>query len=164
MNNFPWEYEDENVILFWGGVFSNWFPSDIVLEGVEYDGVEQYMMAEKARRFGDDEILEKIMATPNPREQKALGRQVRGFDADIWLEECCDLVYPAIRAKFEQNPDLLGWLEKSGNRLIAEASPVDRIWGIGLAPDNPLARDPKNWEGKNFLGKLIMQARDELVT
>lgn len=163
MPNFPWEFENDEMILFWGGVFSNWFSSEFSVYGTKYSSVEQFMMAEKAKFFGDLDALDEIMATHNPRTQKAIGRRVQDFDANKWLDRCQSIVYPGIRAKFEQNSYLLEFLRESGDRIIAEASPYDKIWGIGLAPNDPLATDQKNWQGKNFLGKLIMQARKELL-
>lgn len=163
MGNFPWEFENDEMILFWGGVFSNWFSSDFTVHGTEYSSVEQFMMAEKARFFGDLDALDEIMATHNPRKQKEIGRRVQNFDADAWMERCREVVYPGILAKFDQNPDLLAFLRESGDRVIAEASPYDRIWGIGLAPNDARATDQANWNGQNFLGELIMRARKELV-
>jgi ribA/ribD-fused uncharacterized protein len=134
----------------------------VVIEGVTYNCVEQHMMVQKARVFNDPATEKLIMATNIPREQKLLGRKVAGFDADIWKGCCLELVLPAIVAKFEQNAALGQLLLTTGDKKIAEASPYDQIWGIGLSPDDLRARDPKNWAGANFLGELLMIARTEL--
>jgi hypothetical protein len=91
-----------------------------------------------------------------------LGRGVAGFDKKVWTECCMEKCLPGVRAKFVQNEALSGLLQGTGKKVIAEASPYDKIWGIGLAPDNPLALDQANWNGTNFLGKLLMVVRDEI--
>jgi ribA/ribD-fused uncharacterized protein len=160
--NKHWEYEDENVILFFGGIFSNWYIAPIVLASVKYNCVEQFMMYEKAVYFKDYQIAQRIMHTYNPGNQKKLGRQVQNFNADKWIKDCKKIVYPAILAKFTQHEKLKEILLSTGDKNIAEASPYDKIWGIGLSTNDPLARNPSNWNGKNFLGHLIMKAREEL--
>jgi ribA/ribD-fused uncharacterized protein len=157
-----WEYMDENVVLFWSGVLSNWYKSDFNVDGVTYNCVEQYMMQQKAIVFGDIATAAAIMATKSPKNQKALGRAVSNFDATRWSACCQAEVYPGIYSKFKQNNVLQELLLSTGNRIIAEASPFDTVWGIGLAPDNPLALDQKNWRGTNYLGQLLMLAREHL--
>lgn len=156
----PWEYMDDNVVLFWGGVLSNWFKSPFEIDGMKYNCVEQFMMRRKAVVFGDHVTEQLIMLNGNPREQKMLGRQVKNFDQKTWEACCLEEVLPGILAKFGQNESLRQLLLSTGNRIIAEASPYDRIWGIGLAPDDPAARDPAKWQGKNYLGELLMVARN----
>jgi ribA/ribD-fused uncharacterized protein len=158
----PWEYMDDNVVLFWGGVLSNWFQSPFEIDGTVYNCVEQFMMRRKAVVFGDTMVEQQIMATTNPREQKMLGRKVANFVQADWEACCLEEVLPGILAKFEQNEALRQLLISTGSRVIAEASPMDKIWGIGLAPDDVDARDPANWQGKNYLGELLMVARDSL--
>ena len=162
MNKKPWEFENSEMVLFWGGVLSNWYKSDFEVDGTTYNSVEQHMMAEKARQFNDTASLELIMASTNPRDQKMLGRGVAGFDATVWTGCCLERCLPGIRAKFMQNESLAGLLQGTGSKVIAEASPYDKIWGIGLAPDDPLALDQANWAGANFLGELLMIVRDEI--
>jgi len=158
----PWEYEDEDVVLFWGGVLSNWYKSDFILDGVMYTSAEQHMMAEKARYFNDSASETKIMNEQNPRQQKLYGKQVVGFDTDKWKNVCVDLVYPGIKAKFEQNQAIAQLLLATGDKSIAEASPYDKIWGIGLATTDERAIDPENWDGTNLLGEILMLVRTEL--
>ena len=162
MDNKHWEYEDTDMILFWNGIFSNWYPASFVIEGVEYNCVEQYMMAEKARFFNDTEIEQKIMEARLPGNQKGLGRKVQNFDADAWMAVCREKVLPGIIAKFKSHPSLKKLLLQTGDKIIAEASPVDKIWGIGLAPDDTKAQDQANWDGLNILGELTMEARRQL--
>jgi ribA/ribD-fused uncharacterized protein len=153
----------DNFLFFWGGTYSQWCPSDFTIEGIVYNTCEQYMMAKKALLFGDAETYTKIMAASNPRTQKALGRQVKGFDKDKWEAVCRDIVYNANYAKFTQNPFMKAELLATGSLEIVEASPEDKIWGIGLAEDNPLAWDRKTWQGTNWLGLAIMEVRKTLL-
>lgn len=152
----------EQFVLFWGGWPSQWAKSNFVVDRIPYNCCEQFMMAEKARVFGDFQAESAILAAPNPRKQKALGRQVRGFDAGVWNAVCRGIVYRANLAKFEQSGELYELLMATGERQIVEASPEDAIWGIGLAQDDPRAHDPSRWQGTNWLGVALMQVRDEL--
>jgi hypothetical protein len=149
-------------VFFWGGWPSQWHKCRFRVDGLEYNCCEQFMMAEKARVFADWEAEAAILATPNPRQQKALGRKVRNFDADVWNSVCRGIVYRANLAKFEQNGELYDLLMGTGDRTIVEASPQDAIWGIGLRQDDPRAHDPAQWRGTNWLGIALMQVRDEL--
>lgn len=146
-------------IFFWGEWPSNWTPSPFVLDGVQYNCVEQYMMAEKARLFGDTQTLSRIMATSDPRDQKRYGRQVVGFDSDKWSEVCYNVVLKATIEKYRQNPDLRELLFSTGEDIFVEASPHDVIWGIGMGKTDLGVEDPKNWKGQNLLGKAITEAR-----
>ena len=152
----------ERFVFFWGGWPSQWHKCTFRIDGLAYNCCEQFMMAEKARVFGDFGAETAILAAPNPRKQKALGRQVRGFDAGVWDAVCRGIVYRANLAKFEQNGELYDLLLATGDRTIVEASPEDAIWGIGLAQDDPRAQDPSQWRGTNWLGVALMQVRDEL--
>lgn len=154
----------KDTIFFWGGPFSQWHAATIKIEGQEYSCNEQYMMAEKARLFGDTEMLEKIMATKNPRDQKAYGRKVKNFDPVKWNEISRLVVYRANWAKFTQNDDLNTILAKTMSHEIVEASPEDCIWGIGLSEDNPDRFDRSKWRGTNWLGEAIMQVRWDYAT
>ena len=87
--------EDE-FVLFWGGPFSNWYPSPFTVDGVEYNCGEQFMMQKKALLFGDIESAKLIMEERNPREQKVLGRKVKNFDPVIWDSVCRDNSFLAI--------------------------------------------------------------------
>lgn len=153
--------EQDQFVFFWGGPFSQWAKYSMVIAGVEYVTCEQYMMAEKARLFGDKETEEAIMATRNPRDQKALGRKIKGFDKALWESICVETVYQGNLAKFSQHPELAEMLLATNDKVIAEASPSDIIWGIGMAEDNPYVTDMTRW-GTNLLGKVIMRVRATL--
>ena len=152
----------EEFTFFWGGVFSNWAPSKFIIDGVTFSCGEQYMMYKKALMFKDYDSAKKIMETSNPKEQKAIGRQVKSFKDDIWVKYCRDIVYDANYAKFTQNEDMLEELLSTGNKELVEASPYDRRWGVGMSEDNPFIQDKANWDGLNWLGEIITKVRENI--
>jgi ribA/ribD-fused uncharacterized protein len=121
------------------------------------------MMAGKARLFGDESSAERVLSTPDPAAVQALGRRVRDFDQAVWEAHRFDLVVAGNVAKFGQDPDLRNYLVGTGDRVLVEASPIDRIWGIGLAGTDPQAQDPAGWRGLNLLGFALMRARARLA-
>jgi len=153
----------EKFTFFWSGPFSNWHASPFEIDGVWYNCSEQWMMAEKARIFNDTATLAKIMASPDPKEQKAYGRLVQGFDKAKWDAVARDVVYKGCLAKFSQNPDLKAALLATEGTTMVEASPVDKIWGIGLKKDDPRVRDRSQWCGQNWLGQVLDRVRAELL-
>ena len=161
-------------LLFWGHtapasgdvgphVLSQWWPAEFEVDGVTYPTAEHYMMAEKARLFDDDEALAEILAAKSPAEAKAGGRRVRGFTDEVWREHREDIVRQASIAKFASDKQLRSYLVGTGARVLVEASPRDRIWGIGMGRNNPAAEKPSQWRGRNLLGFALMQARAELA-
>jgi ribA/ribD-fused uncharacterized protein len=141
--------------------FSQWHRCTFVVDGKTFGCAEQYMMHGKALLFGDGEIAAQILAAAHPRDHKALGRKVRGFDDAMWKRERERIVRDGNRAKFTQNAELRAQLVATRGTLLVEASPRDRIWGIGLAATDPRAKDPTKWRGQNLLGKLLTALRDE---
>jgi ribA/ribD-fused uncharacterized protein len=140
------------------------------IDGVFYNCCEQYMMAEKARLFGDQEALEQIMATSEPKEQKAWGRKVQGFVKEEWerIEEngkpfCWNAVYKANYHKFTQNKGLRHELFSTAGTTLVEASPYDDVWGIKLGEEDPRALDRSQWQGTNWLGEVLTQLREDLM-
>jgi len=143
--------------------FSNWHPAKFLGEnGVEYNCSEQYMMAEKARVFGDETIREMILMSKDPGEQKDLGRKVAGFDTEEWGKHAKDVVYRACYHKFTQNPKMMAKLMETAGTLLVEASIHDKVWGIGLSEDDPARLNPKNWKGTNWLGEVLTKLREDL--
>jgi ribA/ribD-fused uncharacterized protein len=120
------------------------------------------MMAEKARTFNDMDAYQKIMNAETPKEMKALGRQVRNFDAFVWNKRAKQVVVQGNIHKFSQNDDLLKFLLSTGDKVLVEASPYDKIWGIGMSERDYGVDNPHNWKGMNWLGFALMEARDEL--
>lgn len=140
-------------------VLSQWYESPFVCDGVAYRTAEHYMMAEKARLFQDDQNLAAIMAAVTPDEAKSLGRLVRGFLPDRWNAECVAIVRRGSVAKFGATPEMRAYLVGTGSHVLVEASPQDRIWGVGMGKNDPLVESPSGWRGRNLLGFALMQAR-----
>lgn len=155
----------EKFNYFWSNQspFSNWFKADFELEGIKFCSTEQHMMYHKALLFDDPEIATKILETSNPGKQKAFGRNVKNFRGDIWDEHCKEIVYQGNKGKFTQNENLLKHLLNTKGKTLVEASPVDAIWGIGLAEDDPRAKNRHTWRGKNWLGEVLTKLRDDLI-
>ncbi|MGV4928801.1 NADAR family protein (plasmid) [Streptomyces sp. BHT-5-2] len=161
-------------VCFWGhrpprggGVgascFSQWWPAPFTVDGVRYATAEHWMMAGKARLFGDAEAERLVLAAAHPKQAKDAGRTVRGFDEEVWRQHRFALVVEGSTHKFGQHPELRKFLLGTGSRVLVEASPLDRIWGIGLAADDARAADPARWLGPNLLGFALMAARQQLA-
>lgn len=159
-------------VFFWGhqkpnsGVskscFSQWYEASFELEGKTYLTAEHFMMAEKARLFGDRESEIKVLNASNPGEAKKIGRSVKGFNEATWLENRFPIVVAANLAKFGQNEELKEFILGTNERVLVEASPLDKIWGIGLAADDQRAENPNLWKGENLLGFALMEVRSKL--
>ncbi|MEM7180002.1 MAG: NADAR family protein [Spirochaetota bacterium] len=160
-------------LFFWGhqkpksGVnqscFSQWYDAPFTKDDVFYSTAEHFMMAGKALLFKDQAMYEKILQAKTPGEAKKLGRQIQGFTNDVWLQHRFGIVVEANLLKFSQNLELKQYLLNTQGRVLVEASPVDAIWGIGLAADNPDAGKPKLWQGLNLLGFALMVVRERLL-
>lgn len=149
-------------IFFWDGIFSQWYPCQFTIDGIKYNCAEQYMMAAKAKLFGDFESLQAIMMTSEPARQKILGRLVRNFDKERWEMVALEIVTEGNYAKFTQSKTLKDQLLRTDDKIIVEASPYDTIWGIGLDEDDPDRFDESKWKGTNWLGIAIMNARKRI--
>lgn len=162
-------------LFFWGhtpnrdksigkSCFSQWWGSPFTVEGITYKTAEHWMMAEKARLFDNHTILSEIINCDSPAEAKKLGRKVNGFISDKWDKQKYQIVKQANLFKFSQNKDLKEFLLNTKNRVLVEASPTDRIWGIGMSQSSENAKNPLMWRGENLLGFALMEVRDELIT
>lgn len=163
-------------LFFWGhqpakdgsiqeSCFSQWWSEHpFEVDGIVYPTAEHWMMAGKARLFNDLEALTAILNCKSPAEAKDLGRTVRGFEPSIWEATKYDLVKTGNTHKFSQHPTLKTFLSNTGDRVLVEASPVDRIWGIGLAKNDPAIENPHQWKGENLLGFALMEVRDLIFT
>ena len=143
--------------------FSQWYPAPFEIDGIVYPTAEHFMMAEKARLFDDPRALAQVLAAATPNEAKSLGRRVAGYDDARWTARRFDAVVEGNLAKFAQSNKLRAFLLATAPAVLVEASPVDAIWGIGMAADDPRAADPLRWEGLNLLGFALMAVRDRLA-
>lgn len=143
-------------------LLSQWYPAPFEVDGVRYPTAEHFMMAEKARLFGDEAMLREVLAAHDPGAAKDAGRRIAHFDEAIWAERRFDIVKRACMAKFDSDDELRSFLQSTGSRVLAEASPRDRVWGIGLSEQDSDARRPSRWRGLNLLGFALMEARAEL--
>ena len=153
----------EKYTFFWSGIYSQWYKAQFTIQGTTYNCAEQYMMHQKAILFGDYEAAHLIMQTRNPREQKAIGRTVKGFIASVWESRAKFIVKRGNHAKFTQNPKLLEALLATAPTILVEASPRDPIWGIGIDEEKARRTPAELWPGKNWLGEVLTELRDELV-
>jgi ribA/ribD-fused uncharacterized protein len=165
--------ETLDILPFWGhraradgsvgaGCLSQWWPAEFTVDGVAYATAEHWMMAGKARLFDDPGGLAAVLAAAGPQAAKAAGRRVRGFDERKWKEARYGLVVEGNLAKFGQHPDLRAFLLSTGDRILVEASPFDRIWGVGMGRNNADVFRPSAWRGKNLLGFALMDVREVL--
>ena len=129
-------------------------------EGIEYTCAEQYMMAKKAQLFKDHDAYDVIMTDIHPRKMQQYGRQVSNFDKSVWDQNAIAIVYQGNLYKFQDNPELLKKLITTRGTTLVEASPVDKIWGIGLSEDNYKCLKRENWRGTNWLGYTLTNLRD----
>lgn len=153
-----------NYHFFYKGPLTQWFKSPFTVEGVTYGCAEQYMMHQKALLFGDTETAEKIMATQSPKEQQDLGRVVKNYKQSVWDANKLRIVYKGNYEKFSQNPELKKVLFETGHSILVEASPIDTVWGIGMAEGDVGIDNPENWKGQNLLGWLVQLVRNQLMS
>lgn len=154
-----------NYTFFWRkeSPFSQWHPSIFTINGRQYCTAEQWMMWSKAMLFGDEKIAEKIMATRDPSKHKMLGKEVKNFNEEIWAENRLKIVYLGNHKKFTANDNLLQALGNTKGTTLVEASPYDKIWGIGMLESNPDVLDFNKWKGQNLLGYVLTELRDDLM-
>jgi ribA/ribD-fused uncharacterized protein len=148
--------------------FSQWHPAkflgDVYQYGDEelaayFENAEQYMMWRKAWLFKDEEVAYKVIDTPDPRTVKALGKDVQNFDQRLWDACKFDIVVLGNLYKFSQNKHLGQKLLDTGKKILVEASPSDKIWGIGLDEETARKTPEDDWPGENLLGKALMRVR-----
>lgn len=161
---FFWKHTPSSDELITKTCLSQWWYYDFKVSDTVYHTAEHWMMAKKSELFNDIEILDKILNTKSPAEVQQLGRKVKNFDAKVWDKEKYRLVVDGNFHKFSQHPALKDFLLNTNERILVEASPVDKIWGIGMAADNPHIENPLLWKGENLLGYALMEVRDKLNT
>lgn len=149
-----------NIIGFWGvreqyGKFSNWYKCKFEYNGITFNSSEQALMYMKAITFKNDDIAQEILGTSNQKMIKELGRKVTNYDEKVWGSVRYGIMVDILKCKFEQNESLRDLLLSTGSAEIYEASPNDRIWGIG-------SKDVNDIRGQNLLGKALMEVRESL--
>lgn len=147
-------------LMFWGSEFSNWYKTPTIINNISYNCIEQYMMHSKALLFGDISTAELIMKTSNQRDQKALGRTVKNYDDAIWSEKRFEIVKAGVKQKFLSNKTLFDLFIKHKDCYFVEASPLDKIWGIGYDTDNAIANI--DYWGLNLLGQIYNDLRHDI--
>jgi ribA/ribD-fused uncharacterized protein len=152
-------YTEGGYAFFYNGPFSNWFPAEFTIDGIKYNCGEQYMMHVKALFFKDKETAKKIMQESRPAKQKELGRSVKNYNDNTWSKVRYELVKNGLKEKFNQNKNLKKFLLSYRQFIIVEASPFDRIWGIGY-DDRCAINNVGNW-GENLLGKILTELANE---
>lgn len=160
------EYKNEPYIYFWGHqgkhpktCLSQWYPSPFIVDGYKYATAEHWMMAQKALLFNDPGTFNKIIQSVDPREVKAMGRKIKGFDSAIWDDEKYYIIVEGNVEKFKQNPSLKDYLLSTNNAICVESSPYDKIYGIGLTEHDARGLSHHQWKGENLLGFALMEVR-----
>ena len=157
-------------LFFWGhhnknnkitkSCLSQWWPCKFKSNNIEYNCAEQYMMSEKAKLFKDEKAYQLIIKESSQAKIKKLGRLIKNFNDEEWNINKIDIVLEGNILKFSQNEELKNFLIETGDKILVEASPYDKIWGIGLDENNPDAKNPYKWKGENLLGFTLMEVRD----
>lgn len=168
------EYDEEDFIFFFSHkaskskevtdtCLSQWYKCCFYEDKILFTSAEQYMMYKKAILFEDYEIAYCILESENPKDIKAYGRKVKNFKDEIWIKNREKIVLQANLLKFSQNLKLKEYLINTKNKILLEASPYDKIWGIGMKKESEGITNMKNWKGKNLLGFKLMSVRDRLM-
>ncbi|KAF8908437.1 hypothetical protein CPB85DRAFT_1309450 [Mucidula mucida] len=140
-----------------------WKPTEphVQVEGfgdITFATAEHWMMFQKAVLFNDAGMIE--TSRGDLAQVKALGRKVANFDEETWNQNRSQIVLEGSLHKFQQNEELRETLLATGTKKLVEASPRDRIWGVGYGHKNAL-KMKQQW-GLNLLGKALEEAREKL--
>lgn len=156
--------ENKKYTFFWktASPFSQWHPVGFTIDGIHYKTAEHYMMWKKAMLFGDAIKAEEVLQTNHPKDTKQKGKEVSGFNKEEWEQNCKRFVYEGNHAKFTQNPVMLKALMDTGDNLLVEASPYDKIWGIGLSEEQAKKTPEAQWPGTNWLGEVLTKLKEDL--
>lgn len=154
----------DEFVFFWGGSFSNFSK---VSEGVEYKGKifptsEHAFMYGKALQFKDLDIAKQLETAKTPKDAKRLGRKVKGYDDEVWSDVRYEIMKEVCLSKYTRSPYHKRQLLNTGTKELVEASPYDKVWGIGMSKDDNGVEDRRNWKGENLLGKVLMEVREEI--
>lgn len=143
--------------------FSQWFRCRFYADGIRFITAEQYMMFHKAMLFHDSETAKKILATEEIAEHKRLGRRVKKYNEEVWVLHRRRVAYEANKHKFSQDLTLLETLLHTAGEILVEASPNDKVWGVGMSAEDPDIADPAKWRGENYLGYVLTMLREDIM-
>ncbi len=155
--------ETDTHVYFWRGEFSNWYPCIFRYEDHTFYNSEQAFMWVKAKFFDDDEIAKQLLVETNPQYAKALGRKVKNFNDEMWAVASFPAMIAVNYAKWSSSHFMMDTILSTNPKILVEASPYDKIWGVGLRQDDDLILDKNNWKGMNLLGKALMNVRKEIM-
>jgi len=154
--------ETKTHIYFWGSFLSNFAPAKMKFAGIDFHTSEQLFMFLKAKYFEDEDMAQMIATRgQDPKDAKRFGRKVEGFNDEEWVDAREQMMHIAVQRKF-MDEDLMKQLLDTGDKILVEGSPYDKVWGVGLVYDGKEILDEENWDGLNLLGKVLMQLRDEI--
>lgn len=151
-----------NYYFFYSGPFSQWYNSPFEYNNMKFSCCEQFMMVDKAIIFSDPDSANAILTTKHPQDQKALGRKIKNFEQKLWDKVKLDFVFTGNYLKFTSSEELKETILRTGNSLLVEASPYDKIWGIGLSMSDSRKEDESLWRGQNLLGICITAVREKI--
>lgn len=178
-NNEVYVYDSNDVLMGYGGVsrsspLSNFYKTQFNYNGNEFPNSETAIMYTKAQTFGDQTTADKILKCKEPSGAKRLGRKVKPFEPNKWIESRDENVPKILYQKFTQNSKLKEWLISTGNAVLAEIAIEDSrgrirykdmLWGIGIGAHHKDIDKPNEWHkfGENYLGKTLMNVRQTIV-
>lgn len=156
--------QTDEFVFFYGkqDYLSNFYPTMFQVDNIQFICGEQYIMYMKAKLFADHKTAAFILKETVPSKMKALGRQVQNYDDQRWSRLRENIAYIGLLEKYKQNLDLKTLILATGDKEIVEASPNDRVWGIGMGASHPQVQNRSEWKGMNLLGKILVRVRNQL--
>ena len=164
-----YEQESETHIYFYRGAFSNFATCRngcaIEINGsvISFKTSEHALMALKAVEFGDTVALKRIIEAKYPGDARRIGRHIKGYNNDTWSRVRYDRMKQCLVAKYTQNEYYKNELLKTGDKVLVDASPTDKIWGVGVGIGDRALYSESTWNGQNLLGRCLMEVRSEIA-
>ncbi len=154
----------QSIIYFWkpeqdDGYLGNWYTAPFTIEGKLFHNSEHYFMWKKVMLFEPTQE-DKILVATDSKTMKDIGQKIKNYDDAIWSAERYKIMVESLMHKFSQNEDLKKRLLATGTCDLVEASPFDKIWGIGITKSQALAG--VKGKGQNLLGKALMEVRNKM--
>ena len=162
--NPPAMKKSEEITLFFTkkSPLSNFFPCHFNVDDIDYSSAEQYISYHKALLYDTTDVAAKILHINDPKQQKQLAKRLAKFDQNSWDEHAGPILKSGLKAKFDQNDELMSELLSTGDTILGEACSHDLLFGIGLSLHNPNAMNRSSWRGQNLQGVTLMEIRDEI--